>query len=350
MNNTERFAACMEELEGQRRNATALRAQLAETISVLAHDIRGPLTSIVGFAELLEEGFLAGDAARDAARTIRANAERLATLATDVGALAHADSGALEIRWERVDLADVVRRAIESNPRTINFVAPPQAPVLGDAERLRQAVASVVKNAIAYSPGGEPIDVTVACEGAAVSVTVWDRGIGIAQEDLPTIFERFTRGSNARRAKIPGSGIGLFVARAIVERHGGSLIVQTSAIDEGSTFVVTVPAFEADAACLPTLVTIASDDRDLAAYLGYELRAQGYRVRESRSMSELIESDLHSGDIVIADTGFATPQALRGAFERASIRIIGIGADLADGWDRALRRPFLISEVFAALQ
>ncbi|HKE37459.1 MAG TPA: HAMP domain-containing sensor histidine kinase, partial [Candidatus Baltobacteraceae bacterium] len=223
-----RLAASIDELERQRASVLELNQLKNDLIAVLAHDIKGPLTSIAGFAELLEEGYLEGPAAVDAAHTIRANAQRLATLANDVLALSRIEHGELEIADERVDLVDLIRNAVETHvaERNVHFkTALNEAFVRGDADRLSQVFDNLLRNAIKYSPEGNPVEVTIESAGEDFRVEVSDRGIGIPAEDIPRLFGRFARGSNARRAKIAGTGIGLFIVRMIVERHGGSVDV-----------------------------------------------------------------------------------------------------------------------------
>ena len=158
------LAAALDELELQRSAVMQISQLKHDLVATLAHDIKGPLTSIIGFAELLEEGFLEGDDATDAARTIRSNAQRLATLANDMLALSRVEHGELEIADDRVDLGDVLRATVESigPERAIELVIDVEHPLVrGDAERLRQVFDNLLRNAIKFSPGGEPVQVRV---------------------------------------------------------------------------------------------------------------------------------------------------------------------------------------------
>ncbi|HEV7178933.1 MAG TPA: ATP-binding protein, partial [Candidatus Baltobacteraceae bacterium] len=309
-----RLAVSIEELERQRSMVIGLNQSKNDLIAVLAHDIKGPLTSIVGFAELLEEGYLEGEGAADAARTIRSNAQRLATLANDVLALSHVEHGELEISDERVDLIDVLQSSIDLRAveRKITFEHPmATAFVRGDAERLRQVCGNIVENAIKYSPGGEPIDVGVEEIGESYRVMIRDRGIGIPPDEVHRLFGRFARATNARRAKIAGTGIGLFIVKMIVERHGGTIDV-ASVLNEGSTFVITLPKIESASAMKPMRVAIVSSDLDMRRFAAYELRSRGYRVREAESLGELaLAGDMRAGDIVLSDDGGAGVAELR---------------------------------------
>src|SRR5439155_15250834 len=115
----------------------------------------------------------------------------------------------------------------------------PMPPARGDRERLRQVLANLIDNAVKYSRAGDEVEVAAAAENGAVQVAVSDRGPGIAREHQKLIFEKFGRANVAGHAK-PGTGLGLFIARSIVEAHGGSLDV-SSAPDQGATFTLSLP-------------------------------------------------------------------------------------------------------------
>ena len=348
-----RLAASVEELEKQRALVVQLNALKNDLIAVLAHDIKGPLTSILGFSELLEEGYLEGEAATDAAKTIRTNAARLATLANDVLSLTRVDYGDLEIADDRVDLLDILKKSIEghASERAIEFTcAEPRAYVRGDAERLTQAFDNLIRNAIKYSPGGEPVHVTLRRDGERYAVSIVDRGIGVPPEELNRLFRRFSRGTNARKAKIAGTGIGLFIVKTIIERHGGSVEARSS-LGEGSTFDVFLPAYEATTKGNAKRVTLLTADANLSRFIAYELRTRGYRVRETSTLDAVAGGDLRAGDIVLVDDGAANPSELRAALPRTTeLTFVGLGARSGAGWDRTLPKPFLVSDLLEAVK
>lgn len=349
---THRLAASIDELERQRASVLQLNQLKNDLIAVLAHDIKGPLTSIAGFAELLEEGFLEGAGAIDAAHTIRINAQRLATLANDVLALSRVEHGELEIADERVELVDLIVSVAQSHlpERSITVTTSLEcAFVRGDAERLRQVFDNLFRNAIKYSAEGSAIEATLAANGDTLRIDVTDHGIGITPDDLPRLFGRFVRGSNARRAKISGTGIGLFIVRMIVEHHGGSVDVK-SVLDEGSTFSVVLPSFEARVSQHPMRVAIVTKDSELSRFAAYELRSRGYRVRECRELEELAHvGDLRSGDVVLADTAVVRADEVRAFAAPGTISVIGLGAGNGDGFDATLARPFLVTDLVKAI-
>ena len=345
------LAAALDELESQRSAVLQISQLKHDLVATLAHDIKGPLTSIVGFAELLEEGFLEGDDATDAARTIRTNAQRLATLANDMLALSRVEYGELEIADDRVDVVDILRNAIESvaAEREIEKTfALENAYVRGDAERLRQVFDNLLRNAIKYSPGGEPLRVRLEESGLNFTIAVEDRGIGIPPDEIPKLFNRFARASNARKAKIAGTGVGLFIVKTIVEGHGGTVALQ-SALGSGSTFSIALPAMERAQGDGPGRVAIVTKDGRLSRFTAFELRARGFRVREVNAVPDAA-AGARPGDVIVVDVQTAGPEEMRAALGATAARIIGIGASTTNGWDATLPKPFLVSDLLAAVK
>ncbi|MBV8490269.1 MAG: HAMP domain-containing histidine kinase [Candidatus Eremiobacteraeota bacterium] len=349
----DRLAASIEELERQRASVLQLNQLKNDLIAVLAHDIKGPLTSISGFAELLEEGFLEGAAAADAAHTIRVNAQRLATLADDVLALSRVEHGELEIKDDRVDLVELIDQVVQNHVAERNVSvksAVKNAYVRGDAERLRQVFDNLVRNAIKYSAAATPIDIDIASVGENFRIRITDQGIGVPPQDLPRLFGRFQRGSNARKAKVAGTGIGLFICKTIVERHDGTVEVE-STLGKGSTFTVTLPSIDAKVSQKPMRVSIVTADTSLSRFAAYELRSRGYRVRECKSLDDLSHvGDLRAGDAVLVDPAVATADEVRKFAAPGSIRLICLGTDGTNGWDATLERPFLVTDLIAAVE
>lgn len=347
-----RLAASIDELERQRASVLELNQLKNDLIAVLAHDIKGPLTSIAGFAELLEEGYLEGPGAVDAAHTIRTNAQRLATLANDVLALSRIEHGELEIADERVDLVELIRNVVETHIAERNVhvkTTLKDAFVRGDGDRLRQVFDNLIRNAIKYSPEGNPVEVSIEPAGENFRVEVSDRGIGIPAEDVPRLFGRFARASNARRAKIAGTGIGLFIVKMIVERHGGSVDVE-STLGEGSRFGAVLPSFGARVSQKPMRVAIVTKDSDLSRFAAYELRSRGYRVRQCSALEDLAHvGDLRPGDVVLVDPAIAPANEIAKFAPAGSIRVVGIGAGNG-AWDATLPRPFLVEDLIQAIE
>lgn len=234
-----------------RRNAQIEAAAAAEHrfISAASHELRTPLTSILGYLELLP------DASNEEERqhsleVIERNAKRLYGLV---------DSLMLVFRSEvetyaddEVDLRRVVGESLEaaipaasSKGITLDLQARIPATVLGDRERLGQVVDNLLSNAIKFSHEGGTIEVVVHTDDDKVRVSVADHGIGIREDEVDKLFERFFRASTARDAKVKGTGLGLAITRAIIQRHGGQ-IHASSVEGAGTTFAMELPLVETD--------------------------------------------------------------------------------------------------------
>jgi signal transduction histidine kinase len=211
-----------------------------DLMAMFAHDFKGPLTAISGFSELL---FDSEDAdVRRSAETISAQTKRLARLSEDALALAATQSAGFSLQRRSEDLTAFLRATVaQLDPeKRVTVVAPPEPAIASfDRVRLRHVIDNVVGNALKYSRGA----VTARVEPGAdeVTVAVSDTGIGIPEADLGTVFARFGRGGNARSSGVAGSGVGLYIAKKIVEVHGGRIEVE-SRLDRGSTFRIVLPA------------------------------------------------------------------------------------------------------------
>jgi signal transduction histidine kinase len=218
--------------------------QKDEVVSIVAHDFQSPLTVIRGFGELLEQR-LAEPELRKMASVITAQSRHLSALAADTLAMSRIDAGALPAEAQQVALADLVRSVVEAHRAEsgaeIAFDAAEDGLLVrGDPERLHQLVTNLLDNAIKYSAKGAPIRVGLRRDRDCAEVSVADSGMGLAPEDLPKLFRRFSRLDAARKSRIAGTGLGLYICRSIVEAHGGRIWAE-SAPGRGSTFRVLLP-------------------------------------------------------------------------------------------------------------
>jgi two-component system sensor histidine kinase KdpD len=169
---------------------------------------------------------------------------RLATLVADVVDTSRIDAGTFTFTFADVDVGAVVSEAVaaatvgQDEVPVVARVVRPLPRVRGDAGRLRQVVSNLIDNAVKHSPAGEPVEVVATAENGRVLVDVSDRGPGVRPEDQRLIFEKFGRSSGA--VGKPGTGLGLYIARSIVDAHGGTLRVE-SAQGRGATFTVALP-------------------------------------------------------------------------------------------------------------
>lgn len=229
-------------LEGQRDRQMAF-------VAGVVHDLRNPV-SVLGLAGALvapNQPAPDPDAALRALGRVRRQAERLQRMLDDLLDSARIEAGHLELRMAERDLRDIAREVVEmfrdtAQTHDIELDLPAQPLLVRcDPLRIEQVLTNLVSNAIKYSPGARRVHVVLRSQSEhQLVVEVTDQGVGIAEEDLPRIFEPFRR-TGASRGQIPGAGMGLFVARRIAEAHGGRVEVQ-SKLGAGTTFRVWLPA------------------------------------------------------------------------------------------------------------
>jgi len=218
-----------------------------EFVSTISHELRTPLTSITGYVELAREqadpetnGYLA---------VVERNAARLLSLVNDLLFVARLQSGGLDLEEEPVDVAQLVAESVAAaKPQAVGAnvelrlrLTGGDTAVRGDRRRLAQVIDNLVSNAIKFSPDAGSVDLTVDRGNGKVTVEVEDRGIGLSESERERLFERFFRSQGALDRQIPGTGLGLYITKSIVEAHGGSVAAR-SIVGEGSSFVVELPA------------------------------------------------------------------------------------------------------------
>jgi PAS domain S-box-containing protein len=238
----------------ERRRAEELRVELARTkdefLAMVTHELRNPLSIITGTAALFDDELdeLSPAQQRQYLNIIIRNAERLAAMAGDLLDLARLEAGHLGIDPVDCDLADVIGQAVQAAApaaasKQVSLIVDldDRLDLHADPDRLRQVADNLLGNAIKYTPAEGRI--TVAAGPAADDTIVWtvtDTGIGIPAADRPRLFRRFYRASTALQHRIPGTGLGLVVTRAIVERHHGTITLADRP-GPGTTFVITLP-------------------------------------------------------------------------------------------------------------
>jgi PAS domain S-box-containing protein len=211
-------------------------------VAMVAHELRNPLTTIAGYAALMQRR-AAYDA--KATATILDQARRLERLTLDLREALRAQAGTLTLRREAVSpsdlLATVAEQARTATGRAIIAEIPPDLrTAYWDADRVAQALGNVLLNAVQHTPEGRDVRLHAADTGAAVRITVADEGAGIPPEDLPRIFEPFYRATNAAAGWARGMGLGLPIAKELAEAHGGAITV-ASTLGAGTTFTFTLP-------------------------------------------------------------------------------------------------------------
>jgi PAS domain S-box-containing protein len=229
----------------EQRELESRRTQLVMTI---AHDLRNPLTIINGFANLIGVAGSLNEDQQLYLQHVQDNTLRMFEVAEELVDLAWMEAG-MPFALQQILLTDVIQAAVESlaemaNERGIvisRFVEDPLPIVMGDERRVQLLVFHLLRNAIIYSRPGNPVTVRAWGNEYDVYCSVTDRGIGIADDEQDMVFDRMYRGQTPEVRAIPGSGLGLTIARAIAQRHGGD-VWAASTLGEGSTFTFVLPA------------------------------------------------------------------------------------------------------------
>jgi two-component system OmpR family sensor kinase len=225
-------------------------ARLRRFVADASHELRTPVTTIRGYAELYRIGGL-GDPGElsEAMRRTEQEAVRMARLVEDLLTLAKLDQGRL-LEQKPVDLtrlvADAARDAAVVDPsRSISTELDGPVVVSGDEDRLRQVIANVVGNALVHTPAATPIELRVTGNDSSACIAVTDHGPGMTPEDAARVTQRFYRADPARTRDRGGSGLGMSIADAAVSAHGGEIAVD-SEVGRGTTVTVTLPLAEAN--------------------------------------------------------------------------------------------------------
>jgi len=218
----------------------------SEMMSIVSHEFRNALVGIQGFSEMMRDQDLSAEDVKTFSGDIYNDSERLTRMISEMLDLDRLEAGRVELDLKLVDLNVKVREAVErarvsSKKCTIETKLDAELPVvLADADRLFQVVSNLLSNAIKYSPDGGEVLVMTAHENGKVAISVKDHGRGMPPEALKRLFQRYERIDENGVQKISGTGLGLVIAREIVEMHGGKIWVE-SALGEGSDFRFTIP-------------------------------------------------------------------------------------------------------------
>jgi PAS domain S-box-containing protein len=229
----------------------AVRAR-DDFLSIAAHELRTPVTALKAAAQFLVRASARDrlDAERLARhlRSIDDQSDRLSALTNDLLDVARLRTGRMDIQLQPVNLAVLVqqildrfREMVATQHQLTMSIGPDICPVMADPDRLEQVVTNLLTNAVKYSPDGGRIDVAVQRKDDGVQLTVSDVGIGVPFDAAESIFEPFGRADNASRRQIPGLGLGLHIARDIVQRHAGSIWATSPGENQGAAFHVWLP-------------------------------------------------------------------------------------------------------------
>jgi PAS domain S-box-containing protein len=330
----------IEHLSHAERHAVAANRAKDDFVAVVSHDLRTPLNSILGWAQMLKQGVLDEPARQKAVDTIARNAQMQAQLVNDLVDMSRVVSGQLRLDIQEVELIPVIREAVE----TVRPAAAAKGivleedldakaePILGDPVRMQQVVWNLLANAVKFTPSGGRITVCLERAGRDVRIVVRDTGQGIAADFLPFVFDRFRQG-NTPGARRLGLGLGLSIVRHLVELHGGSVQARSAGEGQGSEFSVTIPWWnpkdvrpraageentprEADLEHLRVLlVEDDADNRDLLCTMLLSFKADVRAAESSREALATLREwrpDVLLSDISMPDgDGYALIKAVR---------------------------------------
>ena len=332
-----------------------------EFLAMLAHELRNPLAPIRNAVSALQRLNDNDPAAKDQARFLIAmvdrQADHLIRLVDDLLEVARITSGKIELKKQHVDLRDAVRQAIETSQPAINAgrhmmtISLPDQPLTvdGDPMRLTQVFANLLNNAAKYTPPEGRIAISMRSDGEEVVASIGDNGIGIRSEILPRIFDLFYQANRTKGREQGGMGIGLALARSLVEMHGGQVEARSDGPGRGSVFVVRLPLaaapsqderVEGDAtvASVPAShrVLVIDDDRDVGDSLAMLLQLMGADVRVAYDgEAALAVISGFKPHLVLLDigmpgmNGYETARQIRKLPERQDLILVALS-----GWGR----------------
>ena len=250
------FLVKLRDIDRMKRSELAMQEQVdtlrrqnqnkSAFLSTISHEFRTPLTSIIGYSEFLAANAATPEMVAEDAEVIHREATRLSRMVDDVLLMDRVDNGHLSLNLQPLDVNAIVTSVTEAmRPLMIRhrlevMLEPALPCVLGDHDRLEQALTNLISNAVKFSDHGGAITVQTARAGAEIVISVRDEGMGIAPDDMERIFQRFERVETGVSGRTVGNGLGLAIVSEIVNLHHGRVEV-ASTIGEGSTFSITLP-------------------------------------------------------------------------------------------------------------
>jgi K+-sensing histidine kinase KdpD len=383
-------ARLYEAAQRARADAEAANRSKDDFLSIVSHELRTPLSAVLGWAAMLRSHQL--DPAREARaiEAIHSNATRQAHLIDELLDVSRIVAGRAPLDLQEVDLVENVRGAVETilpmaeaKGLHVRVASLPAVRVVADPHRLEQVFVNLLGNAVKFTPAGGHVTVDVARSERSVDVRVEDTGRGIDAAFLPHVFERFRQADSTVARSVGGLGLGLFIARCLVDAHGGRIRVESEGENRGTTFTVSLPTAGGSAVTqpaaasdstfaggdgaadpLPSLhgvrVLLVDDESDVREVMESALHACGATVLSAPSVDaalEMLTSDQDRIDVLLSDIampgkdGYELIRYLRAQTigDLASVPAIAVtacaGADerqrvLAAGFQMHLIKPF----------
>jgi signal transduction histidine kinase/CheY-like chemotaxis protein len=313
----QRLASALEREQHARRDAETASALKDQFLMTVSHELRTPLTAICGWARMLVTGVVDERLKDKALRTIERNALAQTRLIDDLLDVSRAMTGALRLDIQAIEIDEIVQHAVDTirpaaDAKAISLdvtIEPGAHQANGDAGRLQQIIWNLLSNAVKFTPHGGRVGVKVARAGGATEIRVSDTGVGISAGFLPHVFERFRQEDPGSTRRFGGLGLGLAIARNLIELHGGSITAQSDGEGRGATFVVRLPAqmaagpqtsapvlfaesfTPADGAPLTGLrILVADDDAEARELFAHILEAAGAEVTPLASADEALSA------------------------------------------------------------
>lgn len=312
---SELLQSALENEQAAREEAETASRLKDDFLATVSHELRSPLSAILGWATMLNKGKLEEATVRNALAVIERNARAQAGIVNDILDVSRIINGNLQINSKPVETDALIGEAIETlRPAAIAksitltvALDEIEGAVIGDSNRLRQVVWNLVSNAIKFTPENGRVEISLRRTGSQAEIKVRDDGAGIDEQFLPYVFERFRQNDSSMTRAQGGLGLGLSIVRHLIELHGGTVTAESAGANLGATFTVRLPLakrgddfaaangvakeiMSADAPDIRGLrVLIVDDDTDTLEVLRVVLKQYGARVRIAVSTADALE-------------------------------------------------------------
>src|SRR3989344_1250306 len=247
----EQIEELAENLEVANEKLKELDQLKSEFLSLATHQIRAPLTAIKGYSSMLLEGDFGvlPQKATDSVQTIMKSCQNLIKIVEDFLNISRIEQGRMVYEKNIFDIKETIQEVIREIKPNINKaklsldlnIPAEKINVNGDRNKIKQVISNIVDNAIKYTPSGQ-IDISVFLDGKKVKIAVKDSGTGIDPSEINKLFAKFSRTKEANKTSVTGTGLGLYVAKKIIEAHRGDIKIYSEGVGKGSTFTIELPA------------------------------------------------------------------------------------------------------------
>jgi PAS domain S-box-containing protein len=315
--------------EQARQQAEAANRTKDEFLATISHELRTPITAVLGWSRMLLTGQLSAERQQKALETIDRNARSQAQLIEDLLDISRIVSGKLRIDMRAVDLAAIIAAAVEAvrpaaeakRIRIESIIDSGAGPVLGDSERLQQVVWNLLSNAIKFTPRDGLVALELRRVESQMELHVTDNGIGISAEFLPHVFDRFSQADSSITRTRGGLGMGLAIVKSLVELHGGVVSAFSKGAGQGATFCIKLPisVIQRGAPQVPPdvhtelkarddliglKILVVDDEPDASDMLAFVFNQCGAIVQTARSVKEALQVfDEWSPELLVSDIG-----------------------------------------------